>query len=301
MGVKRYFMNEKEADVIRKSMYESLLMDENDKIVHWDFDPMRRELREYVDIACGCDEQTYGIRTPQFEYRYCTGKIKMPFAKSDYLANDDITATVKGLGLDVEKFWFALLYIYDITTDFGINAADASKTDYDILIEIDDYLQKHPQAVLYLSDDKELRKSERYETNSPLILLNLRRFVKRELEKYEEAPQLKVWTEDILQINYTESLCSAQQQVLMYELFKVLFDLLALPDLRARKGEAVSYSKMLLISRIIYFCRLTSNESFTVESSPLKGVLKQYGDFVFNQRHPKTYTGGLNLLKEEGE
>ena len=56
-------MNEKEADVIRKSMYESLLMDENDKIVHWDFDPMRRELREYVDIACGCDEQTYGINS----------------------------------------------------------------------------------------------------------------------------------------------------------------------------------------------------------------------------------------------
>ena len=79
-------------------MYESLLMDENDKIVHWDFDPMRRELREYVDIACGCDEQTYGIHTPQFEYRYCTGKIKMPFAKSDYLANDDIIATVMGLG-----------------------------------------------------------------------------------------------------------------------------------------------------------------------------------------------------------
>lgn len=39
MGVKRYFMNEKEADAIRKSMYESLLMDENDKIVYWDFDP----------------------------------------------------------------------------------------------------------------------------------------------------------------------------------------------------------------------------------------------------------------------
>ena len=68
-------MNEKEADAIRKSMYESLLMDENDKIVHWDFDPMRRELREYVDIACGCDEQTYGIRTPQFEYRYWFGNM----------------------------------------------------------------------------------------------------------------------------------------------------------------------------------------------------------------------------------
>ena len=103
-------MNEKDVDAIRESMYESLLMDENDKIVHWDFDPMRRELREYVDIACGCDEQTYGIRTPQFEYRYCTGKIKMPFAKSDYLANDDIIATVMGLGLDVEKF-LSLIHI----------------------------------------------------------------------------------------------------------------------------------------------------------------------------------------------
>ena len=70
---------------------------------------------------------------------------------------------------------------------------------------------------------------------------------------------------------------------------------------RFASQEAVSYSKMLLISRIIYFCRLTSNESFTFDSSSLKGVLKQYGDFDFNQRHPKTYEGGLKLPKEEGE
>lgn len=87
----------------------------------------------------------------------------------------------------------------------------------------------------------------------------------------------------------------------MYKLFKVLFDTLGLPDLRAKRGDTVSYSKMLLISRIIYFCRLTSNESFMVESSSLKGVLKQYGDFNFNQRRPKTYMGGLNLPKDEGE
>ena len=43
----------------------------------------------------------------------------MPFAKSDYLANDDIIATVMGLGLDVEKFWFALVFIYDyVETSF---------------------------------------------------------------------------------------------------------------------------------------------------------------------------------------
>ena len=87
----------------------------------------------------------------------------------------------------------------------------------------------------------------------------------------------------------------------MYRLFKVLFDTLKLPELRAKRGEVVSYSKLLLVSRIIYFCRLTTNESFTVDSSSLKGVLKQYGNTDFNQLEPRVYTGGLRLPKEEGE
>lgn len=237
-----------------------------------------------------------------FHSRLVIDAIKPPFKYEAFLDNKDIIATIEGYELDVEKFWFALLFIYDITKDFGINAADASKSDYDVLVEIDDYLQNHPQAVLYLSDDKEIRKSYRYETNSPLILQELRQFVKRGLDKYKEQPMLKgVQSVDFFQRNNTESLVAAQQQVLMYKLFKVLFDVLGLPDLRAKKGETVSYSKMLLISRIIYFCRLTSNESFMFESSSLKGILKQYGDFDFDQRRPKSYTGGLNLPKDEGE
>lgn len=265
------------------------------------------EAMEYVNkltdkINIGwCDGPCLSDWSLRFLSRINRGVIKPPFTDEAFLDNKDITATLEGYELDVEKFWFALLYIYDITMDFGINAADASKTDYDILVEINDYLQNHPQAVLYLSDDKELRKSERYKTNSPLILENLRHFVKWELDKYEETPQLKVRTDGILQDSYTESLGAAQQQVLMYKLFKVLFDVLGMPDLRAKKGETVSYSKMLLISRIIYFCRLTTNESFMFESSSLKGILKQYGDFDFNQRRPKNYTGGLKLPKEEGE
>ncbi|WP_290508598.1 hypothetical protein [Alistipes sp.] len=228
--------------------------------------------------------------------RLAIDAIKPPFKYEAYLENKDIIGTLEKYELDVEKFWFVLLYIYDITKTFGINAADASKSDYDILVEIDDYLQNHPQAVLYLSDDKELRKSNRYETNSPVILQNLRRFVKQELNRYENPLASKeVRTLDFLQRNYTESLCASQQQVLMYKLFKMLFDALILPDLKARKGDTVSYSKMLLISRIIYFCRLTKNESFTVDSSPLKGILKQYGDFDFYQWNSKVYSGRLIL------
>lgn len=269
---------------------------------NWNDEAMEyvNKLTDNINIGW-CDGPCLSDWNLRFLSRMNRGVIKQPFQYEAFLDNEDIIATLEGYELDVEKFWFALLYIYDITCDFGINAADASKTDYDILVEINDYLQNHPQAILYLSDDKELRKSERYETNSPLILENLRHFVKWELDKYEEPPQLKVCSVGVWQDNFTQTLGAAQQQVLMYKLFKVLFDTLGLPDLRAKRGDTVSYSKMLLISRIIYFCRLTSNESFMVESSSLKGVLKQYGDFNFNQRRPKTYMGGLNLPKDEGE
>ena len=90
----------------------------------------------------------------------------------------------------------------------------------------------------------------------------------------------------------------------MYRLFNVLFKVLDLPDLKAKKGDLVSYSKMLFISRIIYFCRLTASESFLVDSSSLKGILKQYGDFDFAHHTSKAYTGGLLLCtkpENEGE
>lgn len=269
---------------------------------NWNDEAMEyvNKLTDKINIGW-CDGPCLSDWNLRFLSRMNRGVIKQPFKYEAFLDNEDIIATLEGYELDVEKFWFVLLYIYDITMNFGINAADASKSDYDVLMEINEYLKNHPQVVLYLSDDKELRKSERYETNSPLILENLRHFVKWELDKYEEPPQLKVCSVGVLQDNYTQTLGSAQQQVLMYKLFKVLFDTLGLPDLRAKRGDTVSYSKMLLISRIIYFCRLTSNESFMVESSSLKGVLKQYGNFNFNQLHPKTYEGGLKLPKDEGE
>lgn len=84
----------------------------------------------------------------------------------------------------------------------------------------------------------------------------------------------------------------------MYRLFKVLFDTLKLPELRAKRGEVVSYSKQLLVSRIIYFCRLTANESFTVDSSSLKGVLKQYGNTDFNQLEPRFIRAACDYRKK---
>lgn len=247
-------------------------------VQHW----WRDEAMEYVvqlavniNITVNEDDTIAHSQWDQIFYdRKIAGLINPPFTYEDFKNNKDIIATLNGYNLDIDKFWYVLLFVYDIVQDYTINTADTSKSDYDVLVEINNYLENHPHAVLYLSDDKELRKNERFETCSPLILLELRRFVKAELSKYKEPPTvIKTHTMDPLYRNYTESHTPSQQMVLMYRLFNVLFKVLDMPDLRAKKGDIVSYSKLLLISRIIYFCRLTVKESFLTDSSSLKGIL----------------------------
>ena len=80
-------------------------------------DPLSSDLCEYVDMASVVEERAqycdgydgYGQWTMPFRYRYWTGKIRLPFTKEEYYNNEDIIATVKGLGLDTEKFWFVLV------------------------------------------------------------------------------------------------------------------------------------------------------------------------------------------------
>lgn len=266
-----------------------------------------KALKYVVNLAHRLNSRGNEDYTYQTEWICCflqrlqDNKINPPFTYDDYCSNNDIIATIEGYGLNIEQFWFALLFIFDITMDFSSHAADISKADYEVLTEINDYLQQHPQAWLYLSDDKALLKKNRYETNAPIIMENLRRYVKQEVAKYKEPPQEK-WSQlGALQDNYTAGLNSSLQQVLMYKLYHVLFITLNLPDLRAAAGGTVSYSKTLLVSRIIYFCRLTRNESFLSGDSSLRGILKQYGDFDFNTRSTKYYTEGLTLWEKKGE
>ena len=58
--------------------------------------------------------------------------------------------------------------------------------------------------------------------------------------------------------------------------FKHLFDALKLPNRGAanehRCDKEVSYNKMLLISRLFYFMRLTRNVNFKDSDESLKGV-----------------------------
>ena len=52
---------------------------------------------------------------PLFIRRYNQNELYGNFTYEDYIANEDIQNTLKGLGVDIDKFWFLLLFIFDYT------------------------------------------------------------------------------------------------------------------------------------------------------------------------------------------
>ena len=60
-----------------------------------------------------------------FKKRYNLGKLKPPFTINEYLKNEKIQSVLSKFQLDIEKFWYLMLYIYD-------NSYDLCKTGIEI-------------------------------------------------------------------------------------------------------------------------------------------------------------------------
>ena len=54
-------------------------------------------------------------------------KLKTSF-KDDFLNNEQLQYTIEAFGLDVSKFWYLLLFVYDYIEDFSFNAPTLKKS-----------------------------------------------------------------------------------------------------------------------------------------------------------------------------
>ena len=171
------------------------------------------EVMEYViklndRFSCIDDEYYDNGWDLHFLNRLKNGKIDPPFKYEAFLDNEDIIATLEGYELDVEKFWFVLLFIYDMTMDRALSSAEFRKSDYEVLTEIKEYLEKHANARLYLSDDREIPKDNRCETNNPVIIGQMLKYVKRYLARFERRPEQKEWVSTSFHRGFDKSLSS---------------------------------------------------------------------------------------------
>ena len=88
------------------------------------------DVHEYVHLIINEVAPEY---EPEFGYRYDIPssemsfvrnlpKMKFPFSHEDYIGNEPVIKSAEALGLDTEKFWYAMLCVYHLTEEYCIKA-----------------------------------------------------------------------------------------------------------------------------------------------------------------------------------
>lgn len=251
---------------------ERLIAEEGEKVVNRDLDLNDRETLAYVDLIS--PDETTGRWTIPFWYRYCTGEIKTPFRKERYLDDADIPDTIEALGLDVEKFWWVILFVYDYVDSLFTNAIinksvslnRATKILFDSLGE--DFKDEDIEIII----KKKRRNVEVYPAVKKGILDYLR-------TTYDERCRGRgdMYYSSSSGADETISFTNASYRI--YETARMYRDLFSvlLPDKGQKPTDRnVSLNKLLLISRICYLYKFTHNENFLYSDESLKGIMKSY-------------------------
>lgn len=264
---------------LQVDLYKDFLL-EGDEVVNWDLDPLSSDLCEYVDMSSVVEDRAqycdgydgYGQWTMPFKYRYWTGKIRLPFTKEDYYNNDDIIATVRGLGLDTEKFWFVLVFIYDyVELSFSETALTLQTTSLKKAIK--DLGEALGDNFMDPEIEISLKKGKKNIEMLPVVKRAILAWLQETYEQDCKDKRFPIGGADCINVDHAEINSSYR----IYRAVTMYRDLLSnlLGNKRPKQPDKeVSLNRLLLISRICYFYKFTKNRNFLYGDDSIKGIIK---------------------------
>jgi hypothetical protein len=250
-------------------------------VVHDERDPLFEYARWLGDKRypdCDVDENGETMFFPSIvpcDFLKQYPKLKYPFTYADYLEKLDILATIEGFGLDRDKFWYAIVFIYYLTIEKFTDSILSDQSAIGQMRLLHEYLSGHDVSITVKKRGKGKSKKTATVTNE-LAIETLRDIL---ADKIEAVKDNLFYQSVNIGIADRKTYSNTLMMGFMAELFLELFHLLELRGKRAKhtinKGytDETSYERLLLISRIIYFVRLTDNTSFMFGSDSLSGIL----------------------------
>lgn len=239
-----------------------------------------------IDHETG-EQYIYGTTAlPLFIRRYNQNKLYGNFTYEDYIANKDIQNTLKGLGVDIDKFWFLLLFIFDYTCGTCLDGMKATGIGIEQLTKFAKAIADNRKEInqFGVSFQKPIAISVKVEGKHQIVIDNanaigyLATTIINNLKEIEEHP----WMQS-QQVSMTTN-AEEKESIQIYLFYKIFNDFFNLEpynklfNVRQKKGSTISLSKTLLISRLIYFTKLSTNKNFSEDEFTLKGYIKQYKD-----------------------
>ena len=241
------------------------------------YDPDDSELEHLEYAFWACDEWETGLHFPyRFFNRWCKDEIKPPFSRDEFENSDEIIATLKGFNLDIEKFWWVLLFIYDWTETTFKDCLDVTSHSYGIMLrELLDILGENWSDVTI--NIRKGRKNIKVYNSIKRTMLEALQDRYKELQARGAENTFCYRGNESFNIEYKTTaykIYFAAER--LKELFRELERRKQLATPTRRKGEIVSYNKMLLFSRIIYLYKYSYNESYWASDEALKSIMKEY-------------------------
>ncbi len=220
---------------------------------------------DYDEECNVCGSQSLFI----FQRDYET--LEFPFTHQQYLDNADVIGTIKAYGMDVERFWRAVQYIWFLNDRKCVGVVTAFPPAGEQLQGAVDYYRRHKKVKLVL----QAKNKRRLSICDPHALQLVFDAITKLLQEHPQELQWAGVNFEQGKIAYSLSL----QKCHVTKLFLKLFELLNLPDgtkLQVKTG--VSSNKMLLISRLIYLMKLTDTPSYLDDENALKAILRDYDE-----------------------
>lgn len=224
-----------------------------------------------------------------FKRRYNQQKLPSNFHYEEYartsITNDEtIQDIIRALGIDTEKFWYLLLFVYDYVIGSTRNTIAVKSSPVEEIKRFIEYVEpneisfdslrgiKHnePTALTIKKDGKQkititnpntisLIASVCKETLRALPANSLFNNVEIDKEGASKSMSVKIW--------------------LFAVMLRYFFEQYPQFANKRKTGKTTTKSTLRLISKLIYFVKLTDNEDYNYDDDNLKAILKQFRNY----------------------
>lgn len=247
------------------------------------------DVHEYVHLIINEVAPEY---EPEFGYRHDIPssemsfvrnlpKMTFPFSHEDYIGNEPVIKSAEALGLDREKFWYAMLCVYHLTEEYCRNAHPVIDAPIDRFRRIAGIIRGNGAYIIAKCEGrrKELI-DDRYTLN--LIADTIDRICNVQERKWDPA-----FTGRPVLLHETKEKSVSSRIAFAYNRYDRLFDNLKIVGKRSKE---VSVNRMFFISQVLHFTKIAINDSFLIDDDALRGVLNKYGDEDFSDRFSSFYS-----------
>ena len=208
-----------------------------------------------------------------FKERYNQDVFKR-FQFDEYLENLKIQNLIKDLGLDVEKFWFLILFVFDYCNSMFYEGITMAMTPFEQLERLIDNMNSDDFSALILKTGK-----NQISVNHPDVIKFLIDAIVEKIEKSD-----KEYIKSLFSREKAENSIMLKESPFIAYFSKMLLRFFDTQDgvrKQRRKGAKHSQKERELVCRLIYFTKISTNKVWLEDFDLLKSYLKQYRNYKY--------------------